>query len=151
MKGETKNIIAVIADMVRQPDPELTTRLEYQEEALREIECTYPVIGRWIDAYDVKYLLSTFALGDKDFATKFPAMAHTTEAQRQRLIVAIEAHIDQCKHCSLKRGFDLEIETRIERACQQNKGELLRILNEDEGNATTEGDHLLVPAYSAHQ
>lgn len=151
MKSETKRITDVFADMVRQSYPELNARLEDQAEALREIACTEPIIGRWVDANDVSYLLSTFALGGKDFAAKFPTMAHITEQQRQRLVATIEAHMEQCKHCSLKRGYDLELDARIEQAYQQNSDQLLRLLEEDGGDGATEVDHKIKTAYSAHQ
>ena len=151
MKSETKNVAALIADMVRQSDAELTARFEYQAEALSEIACTNPVIGHWVDASDVEYLLSTFALGGKDFAAKFPAMAHITEQQRHQLIATIKAHIEECQHCSLKRGYDLELDARIKQACQQNSDHLLRLLEEDDGDGATEDDHRIGTAYSAHQ
>src|SRR5688572_18665350 len=95
-------IIGVIADLVLRANPELEPRLEYQAEALQESECINPLFGRWIDAHDVKYLLSTFDLPDEDFATRFPKMAHLKSEERRRVIAAIEEHFEHCRHCSLK-------------------------------------------------
>jgi hypothetical protein len=148
------NITDAIADLVLQSEPDLTTRLEYQAEALREAKCTNPVIGKWIDANDVKYLLSTFALEGEDFAARFPAMAHITSQERQRVIAAIENHCDRCPHCSLKRGYDLELDARIKHAGQQNNSVLLQLL-EEEGTDLSEEDEpqgaTLEAARSAHQ
>ena len=130
-----------IADLVFKSAPDLADRLEAQAEALDEAKCTNPVIGQWVDANDVKYLLSTFALGNKDFAEKFPAMASTTEEERQHVIAAFEEHFKHCKHCSLKRAYDLELDERIKRACQQNSEALLQLLEGDETETSTEDDH----------
>lgn len=125
------DITDMIAEMVRQAAPELASRLEYQELALRESECVAPSVGRWIDDNSVKYLLSAFALEDKDFAERFPALAHITGPERQQFIAAVEAHFDQCKHCYLKRGFDLELDARIKLTCRQNSAALLELLEEE--------------------
>ena len=131
----------VIADFVFNSAPDLASRLESQAEALDEAKCSSPVLGRWIDENDVKYLFSTFALNDKDFAEKFPAMAHTTVTERQRVVAALEKHFEHCQHCSLKRGYDLELDARINQACQQNSAFLLQMLNEDETEPSTEDEH----------
>lgn len=125
------DITDMIADMVRQTAPELASRLEYQAEALRETECTDPMVGRWVDDNDVKYLLSAFALEDEDFAERFPALAHITGPERQQFIAAVEAHFDQCLHCARKRGFDLELDARIKKTCRQNSATLLQLLEEE--------------------
>lgn len=135
------NLTNAIAALVFKSAPDLADRLEAQAEALNEAKCTNPVLGQWIDASDVKYLLSTFALGDKDFAEKFPTMAQTTEAERQRVIAAFEEHFKHCQHCSLKRAYDLELDTRIKQACQQNSDVLLQLLEEDETEPSKEDDH----------
>jgi hypothetical protein len=146
------NITNAIADLVLQSEPDLASRLESQAEALREVECTNPALGRWIDAHDVKYLLSTFSLDDDDFAGRFPAMAHITGQERQRVVAAMEAHCDQCPHCSLKRGYDLELDARIKQAGQQNSTALLQLLEESEADQAEEGEHRGLEArFSAHQ
>src|SRR5207253_6657078 len=106
MKNDLTDIIAAF---VFKSAPDLAARLEAQAEALAEAKCSNPVIGRWVDENDVKYLLSTFALNDEDFAERFPAMAHTSRAERQRVIATLEEHFEHCQHCSLKRGHDLEL------------------------------------------
>lgn len=131
----------VIADFVFKSAPDLASRLESQAEALDEAKCSNPVLGRWIDENDVKYLLSTFALNDKDFAEKFPAMAHTTKAKRRRVVAALEEHFEHCTHCSLKRGYDLELDAHIKQACQQNSDFLLQILEEEETEPSKEDEH----------
>lgn len=148
------DIIDMIADLVFRTAPDLASRLEYQEEALREAECTTPAVGRWINNNDVKYVLSAFALEDKDFAAKFPAMAKITGAQRQQFIATLETHFDECPHCSLKRGYDLELDARIKQVCQQNSDVLLQLLEEEDESDSKEADHWLKklkPALSSSQ
>lgn len=124
------DVLDTIAELVFKANPELTERLAYQAEALREAECNNPLFGRWVDANDVKYLLSTFALGDAEFAERFPSMANLSAQDRGRALAALESHIEQCKHCSLKRGFDLELDGQIKKVCKENDDALLGLLRE---------------------
>jgi hypothetical protein len=140
MEPVEPEITDVIADLVRQANPELDARLESQAEALREHKCTEPLIGKWVDANDVKYLLSTFDLPDEDFAERFPKMANIKLEDRRRVAAAIESHFEQCTHCSLKRGYDLELDAQIKRACRENNALLLELLGEEEAVPAGEGD-----------
>lgn len=110
----------LIIDLVRKADPDLDLRLESQAEALSDLECTNPVLGKWIDEYDVEYLFAVFKLDDTEFASNFPPMAHLSQSDRSQIIDAFEKHFDQCPHCYLKRGYDLEMNDRIERAYLNN-------------------------------
>ena len=145
--NDANDILDVITELVGQ-DSELELRLEAQAEVLRETECIKPVLGQLIDANDVKYLLSLLALSDKDFAERFPAKAQFSEQQRQRLTTAIEEHLERCPHCSLKRSYDLELDARIKKVCQQNSGLLLELLAGDAD--LLEECERLVKARSAH-
>lgn len=136
------DITDFIADLVIEADAELATRAEYQAEALRETACTNPAaFGRWVDANAVNLLFSAFALEDMDFAVRFPKLKHITGPERQKFIADLEGHFETCKHCSLKRGYDLELDARIEKACLQNSAALLRLLREEEAEPSDEGDH----------
>jgi hypothetical protein len=110
----------LIIDLVRKAEPDLDARLESQAEALDDLECTNPVLGRWIDEYDVEYLFAAFNLNDTEFAANFPDLAHLNQHDRSQIIEAFENHFDQCPHCHLKRGYDLEMNERIERAYNLN-------------------------------
>jgi hypothetical protein len=110
----------LIIDLVRKAEPDLDSRLESQAEALNELKCTNLVLGRWIDEYDVEYLMAAFDLDDDEFAANFPAMAHLNQNDRGQIMDAFEKHFDQCPHCYLKRGYDMEINARIERAYIDN-------------------------------
>lgn len=136
------DISDIIAGIVVEADTELAARMEYQAEALRENACTDPVaFGRWVDANDVKLLVSAFALGDKDFADRFPRWGRINEAERREFLAGLDVHFETCKHCALKRGYDLELDAHIKLACQQNNKFLLQLLREEEAESAEEGDH----------
>ena len=103
-----------IINLVRAAEPDLDERLEKQSEALRALECSNPVLGKWIDTYDVEYLLAAFNLNDEDFADDFPEMSHLNHHDRSQIIEAFEDHFLHCSRCHLKRGYDLEMNSRIE-------------------------------------
>jgi hypothetical protein len=111
----------IIVHLVHEAEPDLDERLEVQAEELIGLECTNPLFGKWIDAYEVGYLLSAFALKDDDFAEHFPKLAHISQENRNEIIKAFETHIDNCAHCHRKRGYDMELDSRIERAFRQHQ------------------------------
>jgi hypothetical protein len=122
----------VLASLVFEANPDFTSRLDEQEEALGEITCIDPTYGLWVDAADVPYMLAALSLGDEDFARMFPAMAHVAGPERQRFAAALTAHFSQCLRCRHKRDNDLELGACIEQACRQNSDSLLQLLEDDE-------------------
>lgn len=118
------DITDLIADFIRQAEPDLNTRLEYQAQALEDLKCTNAVLGKWVEAHDVQYLLAAFDLDDDEFASNFPGMAHLKEHDRQRIIETFETHFQHCSRCHLKRSYDLEFNSRIESVVRQQKGHL---------------------------
>lgn len=132
----------IIVKLLREAEPELDGRLEYQAEALNEEECTNPLLGRWIDANHVEYLLAAFSLNDSDFEEYFPQMTGLTEHHRKRIVRAFQDHFELCRHCSLKRGYDAELDGKILRLCRENKDYLIHQLKPENKETVTEGDHL---------
>jgi len=115
------DITDLIADFIRQAEPDLSTRLEYQAQALEDLKCTNAVLGKWVDAHDVQYLLAAFDLDDHEFASNFPGMAHLKEHDRQKIIETFETHFEHCPRCHRKRSYDMEFNGRIESAVRQQK------------------------------
>lgn len=126
---------------VRQAEPDLNSRLEAQAESLTGLKCTEPVLGKWVDEHDVEYMLAAFALDDDDFVATFPSMANITEDDRNRIIEAFEKHFEYCPHCSRKRNYDLEYNSRVERVFQQKRAELLHHLSESPAETESEEEH----------
>jgi hypothetical protein len=132
----------IIVKLLRQAEPELDGRLEYQAEALDEEKCTNPLLGRWIDTNHAEYLLAAFSLNDSDFEEYFPQMTGVTEHHRKRIVRAFEDHFGLCRHCSLKRGYDAELDGKILRLCRDNKDHLIHQLKPENSETVTESDHL---------
>jgi Rad3-related DNA helicase len=130
----------LIIDLVRKAEPDLDSRLESQAEALSELQCTNPVLGRWIDEYDVDYLMAAFSLDNDEFASNFPAMGHLNQHDRSQILEAFENHFDLCPHCYLKRGYDAEMNARIERAYQMNNSEVAEHLHSSRPLTTPENE-----------
>lgn len=106
----------ILAQEVRQAEPDLDARLEAQAEALNELECSNIVIGRWIEEFGLGYLQAAFALEDKDFAESFPGLAHINQDDRKKVIETFNRHVDTCIHCSRRTSYDTELDSRINRA-----------------------------------
>jgi hypothetical protein len=124
----------MLADLLSTAESDLQPRLESQAEVLRETPCTDPsAYGRLVAENDVTYLLAVLSLKDESFVAEFPAAAQFDESERRQFVAALEAHIDDCPHCSIKRGYDLEMGARVEQACRQNSGFLLEVLDHDGG------------------
>ncbi|HKO42932.1 MAG TPA: hypothetical protein VJU84_06575 [Pyrinomonadaceae bacterium] len=143
-----EDIIDVIARLVCDSDTELEARLEYQQDALAESKCIDPMVGRRIAEGDAEYLFSAFGLDDENFAARFPNMAHFTREGRGTLIETFSTHLDRCLHCSLRRGYDLELGARIKRVCRENKDVLLRLLVEQEADVAPSDAERCVAAAS---
>jgi len=105
-----------IVDQVRRDEPDLNARLEAHAEALDELKCIDDVVGQWIDTYDANYLSAAFALDDEAFARNFPKMVDLTRPDRERIIKTFAEHIEHCPRCCLKTSYDMELDSRIERA-----------------------------------
>jgi len=133
-------VSTAVANFVRRADPEVEFRLEAQAEALDESVCIDARVGQWIDAHDVEYLNAVLDLDDFDFAKRFPSVNHVTYDRRQRMKAEIQTHLAHCPHCSLKHGFELELDSRIMRACRENRDDLLQLLNEED-REVDEGEH----------
>jgi hypothetical protein len=137
-----KSIMSItLASLVQRTNPDLQSRLEAQDEALSESECITPVIGRWVDAHDVEFLISALDLDDVNFAKRFPAAPQLNEQRRRDMKAEIESHLNHCRHCSLTHGYELELDARIMRAFRENKTDFMNLLDKDEAGPV-EGDHI---------
>jgi hypothetical protein len=149
------DITDLIADFIRQAEPDLSSRLEYQAQALDDLKCTNPVLGRWVDAHDVQYLLAAFDLDDDEFASNFPGMAHLKEHDRQKIIQTFNDHFEQCSRCHLKRSYDLEFTSRIESVVRQQRVNFSPQLQATDSDKPGEDDHILqrspAPTVAEHQ
>ena len=131
----------IFANGVWLAQADMKSRLEYQAEALKEIKCINLIVGQWIAQNGVDYLLSVLDLDDHTLGKRFPSFTLVNYERRQRMKAAIESHLENCPHCSLKRGYELEMDALVEKLARQDKDYLLECLEEDEPDQS-EGEHL---------
>ena len=67
-----------IVNLVRSDEPDLDHRLETQAEAVSALECTNSILGKWIDRYDVEYLLAAFNLNDDGTAEQIAHLGRSS-------------------------------------------------------------------------
>lgn len=132
-----------VFELMQLKESDLPTRLASQEEALDELTCAEPRLGRWFEENTVSYVLAAFNLSDEDFAETFPALKHISASQRQDIIQAFVGHIDICPKCFRKRSYDLEFERRLESALQENREDLLARLDQTGASESFDEDHLI--------
>lgn len=135
------NFIETIAKLVVESDGGFEERLKRQDEAISELACTDPLVRKWIEAYDVEYLLASFSLLDEDFDQMFPSMAHIPSCVRGQILTAFEEHLVSCKRCSLKAAYDKELNALIDRVCLEDRDRLLQLFEDDEAVTEDEEQH----------
>lgn len=104
----------------RERDGDTPDRLAEQEAKLKDIECTDPEMGRWIDANDFPFLIETLMLSDVVFSEEYPQV-RLTEEERKRFARALEDHCEVCAHCGSKRFLDLEWQSRVNGIFAENR------------------------------
>lgn len=132
------DLLEIIANLLIEDDPALEVRLECQDEDLNESACTAPVLGKWIAAYDVEYLLASFSLLEEDFAQMFPSLAHVPSSVRRQIVTAFEEHLEWCRHCWLKAAYDKELNALIDRVLLEESDRLLQLF--PDGKVVTEDE-----------
>jgi hypothetical protein len=125
-----KDITGEIADLVFKSTPDLCAQLKQQAQKLAGIACNEPVIGRWIEANDLDYLVAAFSLNDDDFTQRFPTAVATTKQERRQLIKRFRAHVKTCPHCASKDEGDRALDQLIDRALTENRLEFVERLKE---------------------
>lgn len=132
-----------VFELMQLQDSDLPTRLVSQEEALDDLTCTEPRLGKWFEENTVSYVLAAFNLSDEDFAETFPALKHISASQRQTIIQTFLAHIEACPKCFRKRSYDLEFEGRLESALQEDREVLLAKLDQSGAGESFDEDHVI--------
>jgi len=116
-----------IANFVRKSDPDFERHKEEREQGLRRTSCINSNLGRWMDI-GIEFLFSVLELDDRDFTVRLPILAHFTKTDRRRFLRLLQEHVQVCHHCALKHEDELDLNARIERACQDNSQLLLQEL-----------------------
>jgi hypothetical protein len=114
------NVFELLSDFIREKDDDTPNRLTAQEAELKRLECTDHLLGRWMEVNDFPFLIETLMLNDAVFSIEYPAVNLSSE-ERKNLASAIEAHCESCARCGRKRGYDLEWQSRVDRAIADNR------------------------------
>ncbi len=137
--------VDLLAAFVRKAEPDLTFRLETHAEELNSLPCTEPVIGKWVDAHDVEFMMAAFALDDDDFTAEFPGLADLPQQDRQQIIKAFDQHFQQCAHCGRKQSYDHEFNSRVDAVVQKNRTDLLDYLDQHAPETAGDDEDLTLP------
>lgn len=113
-------LYTALSTLIIEQDDDIPYRLTAQEDALKELKCTDESYGKFISQCDYPFLMETLELDDTIFSKEFPKVRLTLE-DRKTLTESLERHCESCSHCSLKRSYDFEWQSRINRAFIENK------------------------------
>lgn len=86
----------------------------------KNLTCSQPVLGRWIEDCDFPFLMETLALPDHVFSREFPEILLSLE-DRQAFASVLQTHSHECAHCHAKKTEDIEWKQRVDKALDQNK------------------------------
>ena len=100
---------------------------EAHAEALRQVCCTDPSLGRWIEM-GIEFMFSTLALDDREFASRLPALADLNKPARQEFLTSLKHHLRDCRSCTIQQEIEKDLNARIERVCRENSASLLQQL-----------------------
>jgi hypothetical protein len=121
------NLLALLSTIIIEKDSDAPFRLNEQQSSLAEKECSKPELGKWIDRCDFSFLIETLMLDHAVFSHEFPGVEFPAE-ERKALAQALESHCDTCVHCHLKRSYDLEWQARVDRAINDNKDSIGKVI-----------------------
>jgi hypothetical protein len=121
------NLLTLLSTFIVERDEDAPFRLKEQQTKLSETKCTKPDLGKWVDNCDFPFLIETLMLDHTIFVKEFPGVEFP-EDERKNFARSLEAHCEDCAHCHLKRSYDLEWQSRIDRALTENRTEIGKAL-----------------------
>jgi hypothetical protein len=102
------------------------------KETGKDLTCSQPLLGRWIEGCDVPFLMETLALSDYVFGKEFPEIPLSQDA-RQAFAKTLEDHCRECAPCHAKQAEDLGWELRVDKAIAKNKRAIANALTKAAG------------------
>jgi hypothetical protein len=90
------------------------------ERAGKDLTCSQPKLGRWIDDCDVPFLFQTLALPDDVFDREFPGI-RLSQKDRESFAKTLDTHCTECARCNAKRAEDGLWQSRVDKAFVENK------------------------------
>lgn len=97
------------------------------ERTGKDLTCSQPFLGQWIDDCDFPFLMETLALPDNVFGQEFPGI-RLSQAERAAFANTLEIHCRECAPCHVKQQEDLELKARVEKALAENKQTIAALL-----------------------
>ena len=126
------NLLTLLSTLIVQKDEDAAFRLKEQQIKLSETVCTKPDLGKWIDQCDFPFLIETLMLDHTIFVKEFPGIEFP-EKERKAFARSLEAHCEDCAHCFLKRSYDLEWQSRVDTALNENRTAIGKALTQHTG------------------
>ena len=93
----------------------------------KDLTCSQPILGQWIDDCDVPFLLETLVLPDEIFAQEFPGIL-LSKRDREAFAKTLTTHCAECARCNAKKAEDIEWKQRVDKALVENKQAIGHIL-----------------------
>jgi len=90
------------------------------ERTGKELTCSQPVLGRWIDDCDFPFLMETLALPDRVFSQEFPEIK-LSHKDRETFAKVLTTHCKECARCNAKQAEDIAWRLRIKKVIAKNK------------------------------
>lgn len=90
------------------------------ERTGKDLTCSQPVLGQWIDDCDVPFLFETLALPDEIFAQEFPGI-RLSKSDREAFATTLTTHCADCAHCNAKKAEDDAWKRRVDKVFVENK------------------------------
>ena len=90
------------------------------ERTGKDLICSQPILGKWVDECDFPFLIETLALPDHVFTEEFPGL-QLSRQDRQTFAQILETHCKECARCHAKQAEDIEWKLRVEKAFAKNK------------------------------
>lgn len=123
-KNMNTKLVELLSKLIAETDDDTRYRFRAQQEALDELKCTQPPLGKWIESCDYSFLMDTLNLSDRIFAKEFPDM-RLPFAERKRFAEELSRHCeDDCARCHLKKMYDLQWESCVDKAIAENREEI---------------------------
>lgn len=113
---ETTDLIELLAQLISESSdggPPI-------ERSGKDLTCSQPILGRFIEDCDVPFLFETLALPDHVFDQEFPGIK-LSKKDREAFAQTLDSHCGECARCNSKRVADIELKLRVDKAFVENK------------------------------
>ena len=96
----------------------------------KDLSCSQPLIGRWIDDCDFPFLMDTLALPDDVFSQEFPGILLSHE-EREAFARLLKTHCTECARCNAKQAEDIAWKVRVDKVIAKHKHTIGAILADE--------------------